>query len=213
MAAKRYLKLQEILKKLLYDKRLTAAQLARETGLEKPTVHRLVTGKSTRPYNSSLEPIANFFDISVDQLLGEKPLPTALTTAPFAQKHDSLTEIPLIKWNDIGKPIVITEENPTVVMTADHSSKTFATPMNDSSMEPIFPKNTVLILDPGKEIYDRCYALVKLGESNIYALRQILIDADHKFLKALNPELAGQMRLLDKKDTVSAVLVETRHMF
>ena len=210
--AKRYPGLHVVLKKLLREKHMSPAQLSRETGLGKPTIHRLVTGKSTRPYPQSLEPIASYFDITVDQLLGEESLPLALTTAPFAKKHEKLTEIPLIKWGDIGKNVLITEESPTVVVTTNHSDKTFATPMNDSSMEPQFPHNTVLILDPEKKIYDRCYALIKLGDNNIHALRQILIDADHNFLKPLNPELGSQMRLLDSQDSIIAVLVETRHL-
>lgn len=48
--------------------------LARALDIPPPTIHRLVTDKSTRPYKSSLKPIADFFSIDMKQLLGEEPL-------------------------------------------------------------------------------------------------------------------------------------------
>ena len=41
--------------------------------------------------------------------------------------------------------------------------------------------------------------------------RQLLIDVEHQYLKPLNPDLnAYQMRLLNDKDKITAVLIESR---
>lgn len=212
--AKSYVKLSEVLKRLLYEHRITPSDLARETNLPIPTVHRLTTGKTTRPYRSSLEPIAKYFDITVEQLLGEASLPATLHSAPFAKKHDHLVEIPLITWKDLDKPPSREEAQQTIVSTNDVSTSAFAVPMNDSSMEPYFSSGTLLILDPDKPTYDRCFVLVKLGESKLFIVRQLLIDADHQFLKPLNPDSSiYKMRLLDKNDKIIAVLVEARQVY
>jgi transcriptional regulator with XRE-family HTH domain len=71
--AKKYFQLSTILKRLLFKKDMKPVDLARELNMPQPTIHRLVTGKSTRPYKSSLEPIAKYFDVTVDQLIGEDP--------------------------------------------------------------------------------------------------------------------------------------------
>ena len=68
--AKKYLNLGKILKKLLLERDLKPADLSRAVHIPPPTIHRLITGKSTRPYASSLKPIADFFSISVEQQLG-----------------------------------------------------------------------------------------------------------------------------------------------
>ena len=42
--------------------------LARELDIPQPTIHRIVSGKSTCPHERSLIPIADFFNISVEDL-------------------------------------------------------------------------------------------------------------------------------------------------
>ncbi len=66
--AKKYLSLGKVLKKLLFERDLKPADLAREVNIPPPTIHRLITGKSTRPYESSLKPIAKFFQFQLNSL-------------------------------------------------------------------------------------------------------------------------------------------------
>ncbi len=42
----------------------------------------------------------------------------------------------------------------------DVSNEAFATIMPDSSMEPLFPRESILIFDPALESVDRSYVLV-----------------------------------------------------
>lgn len=210
---KNYPFLGEILRRLLFEKRIKAADLARELDIPRPTIHRLLTGKSKRPHESSLIPIANFFSISVPQLLGEEPLfkttNEALNPQPALSK---VNLIPLISWaslNDLKNALINAQQQITV--TKDISGNCFATLMHDSSMEPLFPKNTILIFDPELTPKDRSFVLVHLHETNLPIFRQILIDADHKYLKPLNPDLHDfKMRTLSKKDVILGCLMESR---
>ena len=205
--AKHYFQLSKILKKLLYDNRMNSTDLAEAVDLPQPTVHRLVTGKSTRPYRSSLEPIAEYFAIDIDQLLGEKPLPLGASAS-----HD-IASLPLIPWEDLS----VRHKNEgysSIPFVGAISSTGFATTMPDTSMEPLIPRNAVLIFDPELKSIDRSYVLVQLGETKSYVLRELLIDGDYQYLKPLNPDLSMfKMRLLDKKDEIVACLVEVRHNF
>jgi SOS-response transcriptional repressor LexA len=88
----------------------------------------------------------------------------------------------------------------------------FATVMPDTSMEPFIQRSSVLIFDPSVEPVDRSYVLVKLSENGAFTLRQLLVDADHKYLRPLNPDLSVfRMRLLDNNDSIIACLVEIRY--
>lgn len=213
--AKKYLKLSSVLKRLLYERDIKPVDLARAVDLPPPTIHRLITGKSTRPYESSLKPIADFFDIEVDQLLGEVPLPgdQKKDVSEEDSRHlgkNKISSIPLIPWQFLSN-----QENKgqfeAIPFVGVISEKGFATIMPDTSMEPFIQRNAIVIFDPFIQSIDRSYILVKLHETKAFVIRQLLIDADHQYLKPLNPDLSTfKMRLLDKKDIVTASLIEIR---
>ena len=210
--AGKYLKLSQTLKKFLFEYDMRQADLSRELDIPLPTVHRIVTGKSTRPNRSSLDAIAKYFNISVDQLTGEEiilPNKFDQIKSPLISKNAKM--IPLTDWQTLELPIkkenIISE-----IMVIDVSEQAFATIMPDYSMEPAFQKGTTLIFDPKVEPTDRSYILVKLQASNYYVFRQLLIDADQKLIKSLNPDISSNsLRLLTPADTIIARLVEVRN--
>ena len=157
MTAPRYFKLAKNLKKLLFERNLKPTELARELNIPQPTIHRLVTGKSTRPYKSSLEPIAKFFSVSVDELVGEE---NSETIWPLDHSA-AIKKIPIIQWDELkSEKTFYKNEKNYVLSLGELSDYAFATLMEDSSMEPLFPKGTLLILDPDKKPKDRSYVVV-----------------------------------------------------
>jgi SOS-response transcriptional repressor LexA len=83
--------------------------------------------------------------------------------------------------------------------------------MMDTSMEPLFPKMSLLIFDPNESYQDRSYVLVHLTHQKKPVFRQILIDADQQYLKPLNSDLSEfNMRILHTEDKILATLVESR---
>lgn len=232
--AKKHLKLGQVLKRLLFAHDIRPADLSREVKIPQPTIHRLITGKSKRPYKSSLKPIADYFSVRVEQLTGEEPLPSGLTineAAGTLLTKNKICFIPLIAWENLnfttaanGHKKIPQEE----LFSADNSPSNeekipflgpisddgFATLMPDYSMEPVFPRDSLLIFDPDKVPKDRSYVLVKLHSTKQLVFRQLLIDLDHKYLKPLNPDLnAFEMRLLGEHDTIHGTLVEARRMY
>ena len=215
--AKKYPKLASIIKRLLFERDIKSIDLARAINIPPPTIHRLVTGKSTRPYESSLKPIADYFEIEVAQLLGEKPLPSneeeGVDEETSRHGKNWVATVPLIPWGNL-KDLEIKKNYNEIPFVGKISKIGFATIMPDTSMEPIIQRNSIIIFDPLIEPSDRSYVLVKLHETKAYVLRQLLIDADHQYLKPLNPDLSMfNMRLLHQDDEIIACLVETRHNF
>ena len=214
--AKHYFNLGKTLQKLLYDKRINASQLAREVHLPIPTVHRLLTGKSTRPYKSSLKPIADYFSIELEQLIGEKPLYSEKLV--FHPHHnissiDGSKAIPVCSWNQLSNlEDAKTSELSTINVAENINSDAFALVMIDHSMEPVFLYNSILIFSSNMQYKDRSYMLVQLAESNNFIFRQFLDDGDYKYLKPLNPDTSKfQIRLLDANDKIIATLIEARN--
>ena len=173
--AKKYLQLSSILKRLLFEKNMKPIDLARELDLPQPTIHRLVTGKSTRPYKSSLEPIAGYFDISVDQLIGEEPLLAEWQPQESnaqALQNIVIKTVPMIAWQSITDLSTARKNaKKKIAITGNISNDCFAVLMHDHSMEPLFTKGTILIFDPHKKPSDRSYVLVKLAQKNQFIFR------------------------------------------
>src|SRR3990167_958328 len=66
--------LSNILSHLMSEKGIKSAELARKTGVGQPVVYRLMTGATENPQILTLKPIADFFGVSLDQLIGLSPL-------------------------------------------------------------------------------------------------------------------------------------------
>ena len=66
--------LSSVLTHLMSEKGISSAELARKTGVTQPVIYRLMTGETENPQILTLKPIANFFGISIEQLLGLIPL-------------------------------------------------------------------------------------------------------------------------------------------
>lgn len=199
--AKTYPKLGATLKKLLFDKNMKPSDLAREVNLPVPTVHRLVTGKSNRPYQSSLEPIAAFFNISIDELTGES------NSAPL-NKAD---HIPIIAWHDLTNYFENKLTTKNYLPYTNATDTIFCAQLNDSAMEPAFMTGSNLIFNAAIIAKDRSYVLAYLKKSNVYLFRQLIMNGDTRYLKALNPDLINfEMRALNADDIVLAVLIESR---
>jgi transcriptional regulator with XRE-family HTH domain len=62
--------LSAILTHLMSEKGINSADLARKTGVGQPVVYRLMTGATENPQVLTLKPIADFFGVSLDQILG-----------------------------------------------------------------------------------------------------------------------------------------------
>lgn len=194
------------------------ADLAREVHLPPPTIHRLVTGKSSRPYKSSLQPIADYFSVTVDQLVGEKQLPESIwehdKVVPPAEQS-IVKSIPIISWKQLDNAAEACKNAQKHVVTLGNLREaSFALIMSDFSMEPFFTRGTLLIFDPEQTPKDRSYVLVKLTENNLYIFRQLLIDGEDRYLKPLNPDLGMfKMRSLHQDDKIIACLVESRNQY
>ncbi len=195
-------KIRAILAHLLTEKKIRVAELARRTNVPQPTIHRIATGACEHPHLSTLTPIADFFSITVNQLKGLDPL-----------NIEENIKLPLLTWEQIaewpGNKRDCNSKNELILTDANVSSNAYALKVEDSSMDPVFPKNTILITDPAKEAKDRNYVIAKIQGHPRPIFRQLILDAQNKYLKPLNPDLERyKMAILKNNDKILSIVVQ-----
>ncbi len=209
--------LSKVLNLLLIEKNLKPVELARRTHVPQPTIQRLVSGTTSRPHLSSLAPIAKYFLININQLMGLEPIPW-LHAAPHQSQQ--VRNIPILAWNEVesclNEPdrISTLSKNNFIISDAKVSENAYALTVKDSSMEPVFSIGTQIIVDPLKEPKDRCFVVVKLAKNKEAVLRQLIIDGINYFIKPLSLDLSHfKMQKIELCDTLCGVLVQAKRNF
>lgn len=200
-------KISQILNRLMTEKKIRVAELARQINLPQPTIHRIATGACEHPHLSSLEPIANFFSISVNQLKGFEPIPWL----------DRIIKVPLVAWDEVIHWPFKQNDDKTreyILTDAPVSKAGFAIKIKDDAMDPVFPKNTILIVDPNRQAKDRSFVIAKLENLQEAIFRQLLIDENDHYLKPLSPD-CEKFKITRMKDTdkTLAIVVQAKRNY
>lgn len=199
--------ISDILQRLLQEKGIQVTELARRINLNQPTLQRIVSGVYQRPRLTSLKPIADFFGITIEQLTGAESI------SWLPSKSETIRRIPILSPTEANHWPNVQGESQFLrtVIDIEAGKQTYAIKMPDSSMEPLFPKNTLLIIDPDKVPKDRGYVVVKPSNYIEPIFRQLLIDGKDRYIKPLSPDFERfKMVLLDPEDTILGTLVQAR---
>lgn len=207
-------KLHHILKALMAEVRINESELARRTGVGQPVIHRIASGETDNPKVGTLSPIANFFTISISQLIGDEPLPANRIPGTFNPGVQGWKQLPLLTWTQVLEwPHIPEQTKPTPTISIDHdvNEHAYALIVKDTTMEPRFPEGTTLIVDPGLQPQNRDFAIVYVDGQKLPSFKQVLIDGESTYLKPLNPDF--KTVLLDKNYKFLGVVVQTRMDF
>jgi transcriptional regulator with XRE-family HTH domain len=211
--------LRENLKRLMrLHGKLNLSELARETQIPQPTLHHIVSGSTKNPRRIQLEKLADYFSVSIKELLGVEPLTSMLPQK--LQEELNLNMIPVITWEDL-RCWNHTSQNKMqrrYVVANDKTSKNAFAIELQRSLHPVqlFPKGCVVIFDPEKEPNDRDFVLVYFKELDRVILVQMQIRKGHTYLKRFDDAgYADKLIPLRKyhSDQVMATVVESRIRF
>lgn len=216
---KKTVTLTEILNHLLHKENIRPSELARLTGVPQPTVHRMVTGTCPRPHKSSLQPIAEHFNISIEQLKGLEPI--AGLNMHKLESADGWSTLPLVDWKHLStwpkaefdyqltELGVHTQKREQTMTYADAalSNQAFAAYLHDRAMEPLFPADSLLIFDPQKAKIDGSYSLIRLENGNVLFRRLVLSNAQTMYTTVENPSSPIE---LAENDEIIGVLAQVR---
>lgn len=198
-------KLAAIIKSLMREKDISVTELARQTQISQPVLHRLATGTTCNPQIETLLPIAGFFGISIDQLIGNAPLSNTLTTA-----HDWV-HIPLLTLDQITNWLA---QDPLLNLTkfvstdSPTSKNSYAIQLSDSTMQPRFTPGTLLIIDPEYSPENQDFVMAQMDSQKIATFKQFLIDGESHYLKPLNPDFP--IIKMNPNDRILGTMVQAR---
>ena len=209
------LALQNNLKKLMIKhSNMSVSDLAKVTNLPQPTLYQLYTGVTENPRKKTLAALANYFSITVNQLVGEEALPSHLPEKTKTQLE--LNTAPLLTWDDLHHwPNQINFESKKEIFLDDKSNQTtFALTMPDSSMEPIFPNGCLLIFDTKKTTQDKDCAIVFLKKINHFVFKKIRARDNLIYAQSINATSDHTKTItLTEQDNIFATLCEARLSF
>ncbi|KTC84962.1 LexA family transcriptional regulator [Legionella brunensis] len=190
---------------------LSVSELARLINMPQPTIHHILSGSTKNPRKKALEALSEFFSISIEQLLGKDALPHVI---PEMIKEDlQLKTIPIIEWDILKHWPPATIKNlrrEEVLLDKMVGHNSFALIVQDSSMEPLFPLNTLLIFDSDRNPKDRDFVIIHSKRDDNILFNRLFIDHNDKYLKHNLSDGNVKLIKLDRTDRIIAALTEVR---
>ncbi len=198
------------LKKLLENSAVSPSTLSKHSGVDKPRISRLLSGKTTNPQIDTLRPIAKFLGVTINQLIGDSPLPSD-------EGYDVVVPInrllvPLIAWKLAPHWLAIKsqfEPEHTIYVRSKASTDAYALRVDMDQSKLKFPRGTVIIVDPNLMPQSRDYIVIKKGDT--VALRQIIIEKGSTFFKTLCTPIT--MEAVEQPLTHFGVVIESHIEF
>jgi SOS-response transcriptional repressor LexA len=203
-------KLSSIIKALMAEIHISESELARRTGVGQPVVHRIASGETDNPKVATLSPIANFFAVSISQLIGDEPLPENRLPGTFNPGTHGWMQVPLLSWEQLLNWPNLTDHKPTQSISTDMhlSENAYALKVRDNTMEPRFPEGILIIIDPAVQPENRDFVIAHIEGQKLPTFKQYFLDGNIGYLKPLN--LDFQATPLDKKHRLLGVVVQSR---
>lgn len=176
---------------LIGKRNITPTALADATKVPQPTIHRILSGESRDPKTSTLQPLAQYFGVTVSDLRDKDlSLGSGLVAAqPTASYH--VNKIPVISWVQAGGFSEVVDDMPPGVsdtweeVTVPVRRHTFGLYVKGDSMAPDFPDGTLLVIEPDMEAQPGDYVIAKNGGEATFKL--FVKDGPDYYLKPLNP--------------------------
>lgn len=201
----------DMLKAIMERKKISSSELARCTGIAQPVIYRIASGETDNPKINTLIPIANYFKISLDELIngsasgGNGQAISDFNSAAQQQK------IPLFTLDVLSNK---TAHHASEWFSAHTrtSASSFCVKISDDSFLPNFPVRTIMIFEPDIEPRNGDIILVS-HKNEPLSIKKLLIDGGDFYLKPIRAELSAKP-IAHKSDLeIMGVLVETASFY
>jgi transcriptional regulator with XRE-family HTH domain len=196
-----------VLSKLMTEANIDESKLAKACNISLASLSRIKNNPDSNPTISTLRPVADFFNISIDQLLGYSPID---------KRNTHFKQIAVIQNNDVFSWIDNkTTKNPIqqwLVYNFDTSDNTFAINHKLNTNNNIF-NDCLLIIDPKKQLAHQDITFIYNKKIGQFFIRKISIDDQDKiFLSPIEPGFSDYIALEDCSINIQiiGVVIETR---
>lgn len=164
---------------LLRARGISENEIAQSLNIPVMTVRRIVSGETTDPRISTLKLIADYFNVSIDALIGNNNKNSLnLMTKKMPQF------VPFLDWETIASTTSIKEVDlshwkewhPIALGNNVSLSKEAFILESRPSMQPRFPTGTLFVIDPNETVADGDIVLIKMRMNGDLSLRELVID-------------------------------------
>lgn len=195
---------------------MSEGELSRRTGVPQPTIHRILSGATPNPRLEAIAPLAEFFNVSTDQMLGRVPLPKDRIPGSFVTTVLSKKIVPLLDWDESASwPEIINHpdfktERKWISSESGIKGSGFALKISSTDYLPEFRKNTVIVIDCSRTPKNGDFIIGILKKNQKAILGRFSISKDGQtFLSDLTN---GSEFYFRKTIQLSGVVSETRHI-
>ena len=193
--------LAESLTYLMHQHGIHELKLSKLTKIPQPTLHKILTCKTQDPRISTIQTLASYFNLTVDDLLSGNKIHNDYNS------QITMHKVPVLSWNNCYHPHT-TSPNHDNFCCVDCSGKHCFALMSKPSMSPLFPAQTFLIIDPDIEPIDGDTILVLYPNTDECTLRELSIDGPTRLI---HPILQGtNTHELDETMRIVGVLVQSK---
>jgi len=172
-------------KKIRNELGLSQRQLAELTGTAQTSIQKIERGDTKNPRN--LEALAAALKCTPEYLsfgVGDMDNATVMTSA-----NNYLPLVSMVQagaWSEIQEPPVSdTKLYPCPVNCSKYS---FVVRVEGYSMMNAFVPGDLLYVDPESQPINGSFVIARLDDENQATFKQLIIDGNKKYLKALNPD-------------------------
>lgn len=202
-------KISENISILMSKNGINEAILARDAQIPQATLHKIISGKTTDPRASTLKILADYFNVTVDNLMSSDNIIANISNGDTA----TIQSVPIISWNECLKGKNFIEKLSPITwknwITIGGTIKNAYALNSRPSIETTYPIGTILIIDPNIKPEDGDKVIVKYKNADDAALRELLIDGPNKFLKSISYE--PKKELLSNQVSIIGVLTQSIH--
>lgn len=162
--------ISDILKELMQLTGVNAVTLQNHTGVSDSVISDILSGKVTDPTIKNLQPIANFFNITIAQLKGLVPIINYQADLQY-----SFSTIPLISFENIEEWLKdnFDPESYIKVKRKFAHNKAYAIKIENNKFSPDFLENEILVIDPSGLLKISGAYIMKLDKISIFELIEI----------------------------------------
>jgi SOS-response transcriptional repressor LexA len=185
---------------------LTQSELAELAGTEQRSISRIELGKISAPRN--INELAEALKTTPEYLqfgVGEMDNATVMANAGIYLPLVSFVQAGA--WSDINEIDISTAQlYPCPIKCSVNS---FIVKVEGESMLPEFTPGTLLYVDPEAGYDNLSYVVARLDDENQATFKQLIIDGNKKYLKALNPDWPNKFIEINGKCTIVGKVVFT----
>jgi len=180
--------LSENLNRLMSKARINSDELARKIGIPATTIKRIRNNEQANPTISTLIPIATFFAVSIDQLIGVNSSIGSENVTSTALK---VSKIPIFSWQEFihCAPLKPNTESKFILTERLVNEKAFALIIEENDLD-FFPRNSILIVNPKEIPQHGDYVIIINKDHTIASIRKYIIEIDQIYLKPLMPGMS-----------------------